>query len=436
MSTIAYIGIGSNVGNRARNIVKALEKVRESPHVKIKVVSSLYETEPVGYKDQSWFLNGAAEIETDLSPRELLGLLKNVESRLKRKSTIRWGPRIIDLDLLIYADLKYQDDALSIPHPRLSERAFVLAPLSEIAPQARIPGGRTVGELFENFPLSDEVGFFSRLKIPHVIVHRTTLPGLAENSLESIREILKLDYPDWVEIDLALSVDGRMVVLHDEVLQRTTTGEGLVATKTHGELKELRIKNPQGEPLDEGIPTLEEVLELFVGARSALQIDIKDLDNHRGEDDLIELLNGSTIKDRVIITSIDFRLLRRLRHLDPIIRLGYNPKDMYHTGLIDHLQARYEGEDLGVWDLGPELIKSIINRIHEIRVEAVYLDHKTFLSNGDSWETLGRLHEGGLEVDAWTVDEERRMKELIELGVDRITTNRADQLKKLIAPGF
>lgn len=436
MKTIAYLGIGSNLGNRAKNIEKALKILNESSHVVINMVSSLYETEPVGYKDQGWFLNGAVEIETDLFPQELLVLLKEIESELGRKSTIHWGPRTIDLDILLYGDSKFQNDHLSIPHPSLSERAFVLIPLTEIAPQAIIPDGSTVNELLESLPKRDPVRFFSYLRRPQVIVHRTRLPGLAENSLGSISEILGLDYPDWIEIDLSLTKDGKIVVIHDETLQRTSTGEGLVAGLTYDEMRMLRIKSPEGVPLNEGIPTLKEVLKLFVGARSTLQIDIKDLAEQRREEDLIELLNGSTVKDRVIITSIDFRLLSRLRKLDPSIRLGYDPKDMYNAALIGHLQARYGEEDFIVLPPGPQLLENLIDRAHRIRAEAVYLDHALFFSNGDRWRILDHLHDKGLEVDAWTVDEKKMMKELIELGVDRISTNRADLLKELVEPGF
>jgi 2-amino-4-hydroxy-6-hydroxymethyldihydropteridine diphosphokinase len=436
MKTAVYIGFGSNVGNRAMNIIKAMRFLTESPHIRISKVSSLYETEPVGYKDQGWFLNGVAQIETDLPPTELLDLLKDTEARLKRKPTFRWGPRVIDMDILLYDDLSFKDDSLQIPHPRMWERAFVLAPLSEIAPQARRPDGRTVNELFRELPKSDAVGFFSYARRPQTIVHRTKLPGLPENSLNSIRQILRLDYPDWIEIDIALTKDGQMALIHDETLDRTTTGEGEVSSKTYDELKKLKIKNPDGVPEDEGVPTVDEALELFDGARPALQIDAKDLDDHRAASDLVGKINRSGIKDRVIITSVNFRLLRQLRHLDPTIRLGYDPQDMYEAGLIDKLRARHKEEKFQTWKIGPKLIENLIGRAKEIRAEAVYLDHRLFFSDEDGWGAIEGLHEKGIEVDVWTANEEKRMKELIEIGVDRITTDRADLLKELVGTGF
>ena len=134
-----YLGLGSNLGERKKNIETSLALLMENPSIKIKKVSSLIETEPEGIKKQPFFLNGVAEIETDLSPSLLLKLLKSIEKALGRKTVRRWGPRIIDLDILLYGDLIIDDDNLKIPHPLLTERNFVLAPLKEIAPEAIHP---------------------------------------------------------------------------------------------------------------------------------------------------------------------------------------------------------------------------------------------------------------------------------------------------------
>lgn len=128
-----YIGIGSNIGNREENCQKALELIIKSG-IKVKKCSSMIETEPWGVKEQPRFINMAIEIETELNPEELLGLLKKIEGTLGRRQTTRWGPREIDLDILLYDDMILKTPELEIPHPLLHKREFVLQPLAEIAP--------------------------------------------------------------------------------------------------------------------------------------------------------------------------------------------------------------------------------------------------------------------------------------------------------------
>jgi 2-amino-4-hydroxy-6-hydroxymethyldihydropteridine diphosphokinase len=137
MPTIAYIGIGSNVGDREANCLKAIELLSEAGRVIN--VSSLYYTEPVGYKEQEFFINAVAALETDLSARELLNACHAIEDRLGRRRTVRWGPRTIDLDILLYGDLMMSEPDIVIPHPMMETRKFVLAPLAEIAPDVMHP---------------------------------------------------------------------------------------------------------------------------------------------------------------------------------------------------------------------------------------------------------------------------------------------------------
>lgn len=129
---ISYISIGSNIGEKIQNINKAVEMLRNSDKIYHVEVSSYYETEPVGYLDQDYFVNIAVKIETDLEPLELLSVCQRVEQEMKRVRKIRWGPRIIDLDIIFYDDLKYEDENLVIPHPRCLERLFVLVPILEL----------------------------------------------------------------------------------------------------------------------------------------------------------------------------------------------------------------------------------------------------------------------------------------------------------------
>src|SRR5438445_7899529 len=131
-----FIGLGSNLGDRRANIADALERIRKLPDTRIVKESSLYESEPHG-DAKTWFVNGVIEIETDLSPENLLKKLKGIESAMGRKRVKgkRWGSRIIDLDILFYGSLVIRKRSLKIPHPEVANRRFVLLPLSELAPQ-------------------------------------------------------------------------------------------------------------------------------------------------------------------------------------------------------------------------------------------------------------------------------------------------------------
>ena len=133
-----YLSLGSNIGETRKNLEEALEMLAEK--VKITAVSSYYETEPVGYKDQSWFLNIAVAGETVLAPYELLSFTQSIEQGMGRVKLIRFGPRNIDIDILLYDDLILNDETLTIPHPRMTERAIVVEPLNEIAPELREAG--------------------------------------------------------------------------------------------------------------------------------------------------------------------------------------------------------------------------------------------------------------------------------------------------------
>ena len=136
---VAYIGLGSNVGDRAGNISRAIEAIGSSARVRVISSSNLYQTSPVGPADQPDFINAAIAVRTTLSARRLLWLLQSIESKMGRVRTRRWGPRIIDLDILLYADDVVAEPGLTIPHPRMHLRWFALAPLAQIAPSARHP---------------------------------------------------------------------------------------------------------------------------------------------------------------------------------------------------------------------------------------------------------------------------------------------------------
>lgn len=130
----AFLSLGSNMGDRVWFMQKAIEKMESDSRVLIKKRSSYYETEPVGYVEQDKFINQVIEIATDFDPYDLLEYCLNIESELGRVRLERWGPRVIDIDILLYEGIFLSTEALTIPHPRMVERLFVLVPLREIAP--------------------------------------------------------------------------------------------------------------------------------------------------------------------------------------------------------------------------------------------------------------------------------------------------------------
>jgi 2-amino-4-hydroxy-6-hydroxymethyldihydropteridine diphosphokinase len=149
---IVYLGLGSNVGDRERNLRRAVRLLEES-QIKATKISSLYETEPVDYLDQPWFLNAVLEADADLPAEKLLGVLRGIESQMGSKKAIVKGPRLIDLDILLYGDACIDTTNLQVPHPRMLQRNFVLVPLAEIAPSLRHPSWRnTAKELLAHSP--------------------------------------------------------------------------------------------------------------------------------------------------------------------------------------------------------------------------------------------------------------------------------------------
>jgi len=143
----AYVGLGANLGNREETLEQAVALLEAAERVDVIAVSELRETDPVGVLDQPRFLNGAAVVETTLSARELLDTLLAIERSLGRVRVERWGPRIVDLDLLVYSDEIVDKPGLRVPHPRLHERRFALEPLVELDPGLVIPGRGRVSEL-------------------------------------------------------------------------------------------------------------------------------------------------------------------------------------------------------------------------------------------------------------------------------------------------
>lgn len=156
MKHTAYLGLGTNLGDRLENLAQARRRLE--PQVSILASSSIYETSPWGYPDQPDFLNQVLQVETELPPPDLLKFLKELETEIGRTPGPRYGPRVIDIDILFYDHLILSQAGLNIPHPRLEQRAFVLVPLAELAPDLRHPVlGRTVQELLAEIDHTDVV---------------------------------------------------------------------------------------------------------------------------------------------------------------------------------------------------------------------------------------------------------------------------------------
>ncbi len=156
--SLSYIGIGSNLGDPVQNCDLAIRAMTGDKRNRVIEVSPFYRTEPVGKKDQNWFVNAVAALETSRSPRELLEFLQALEHEMGRERKEKWGPRIIDLDILFYNEQVVRGEDLVVPHPRLHERRFVLTPLNDIAPHLRHPLlKKSISELLTELPEGEKV---------------------------------------------------------------------------------------------------------------------------------------------------------------------------------------------------------------------------------------------------------------------------------------
>ncbi|CFX10907.1 7,8-Dihydro-6-hydroxymethylpterin-pyrophosphokinase, HPPK [Syntrophomonas zehnderi OL-4] len=155
MGKRAYLSLGTNLGNKYQNIVSAHAYIKQIAGVKISRQSSIYRTSPWGKTDQSDFLNQVIEIETELNPLDLLHELQSVEIKMGRLTNEKWGPRIIDLDIVLYGDENIHLKELTVPHPYIFQRLFVLIPLQEIEPDFIFPDGSSIKEVLARVPHQD-----------------------------------------------------------------------------------------------------------------------------------------------------------------------------------------------------------------------------------------------------------------------------------------
>ena len=155
---VAWLGIGSNLGDRLNLLQTAVANINGLANTKVLAKSSIYETEPVGGVEQGPFFNGVLQIETFLSPEQLLDAVLAIEKEHGRERVIHWGPRTLDIDILAYGQQVVEKTYLKIPHPYLGERAFVLVPWAEVDGDWQMPGGETINQLLEGLPILDLVG--------------------------------------------------------------------------------------------------------------------------------------------------------------------------------------------------------------------------------------------------------------------------------------
>lgn len=158
-----FLGLGSNIGDRENNILSAIKELKKNSAIIIEAISSLYETEPFGVKEQPAFLNVVIGINTSLSPVNLLAECLRIEKVLGRVREERWGPRIIDIDLLAYHNISMESERLTVPHKFLAQRNFVLIPLAEIAGECVVYQGNTVNQLLASSTDDCDVRFYKKL---------------------------------------------------------------------------------------------------------------------------------------------------------------------------------------------------------------------------------------------------------------------------------
>lgn len=163
MEKNVYIGLGSNIGDKAGNIRRARESIAAMAGIQLIQSSSLYRTAPWGKTDQDYFINQVIEIATELAPLELLHRLQKLEIKLGRQRREVWGPRIIDLDVLLYGREIITQEELQVPHPYMMQRLFVLVPLAEIAPDLQFPDGSTVQEVLDSIESRQDGNYIQKL---------------------------------------------------------------------------------------------------------------------------------------------------------------------------------------------------------------------------------------------------------------------------------
>ncbi len=154
---VAYLGLGSNLGDRTQHLQRACETLHRHPSITVQTVSSLYHTAPVGVIEQDWFVNAVARLDTTLPSRSLLTITQSIERRLGRVPMFHWGPRVIDIDILLYDSLQVNTPFLTIPHAALQDRLFVITPLHELAPDLQLPAGPLIRDLLAGFADQDSV---------------------------------------------------------------------------------------------------------------------------------------------------------------------------------------------------------------------------------------------------------------------------------------
>lgn len=172
MISTAYLSLGSNMDDRLMYLREAVQLLHKDQHIEVTDISSLYETDPVGYTNQGNFLNIVVQLKTTYKAEQLLSICQGIENHLGRKRIIRWGPRTVDLDILLFNHENIESDDLSVPHPRMHERAFVVIPLVEIDPRITLPtSGQSCVDILEDIPDKEGVRLWKQKNGEDVFAH-------------------------------------------------------------------------------------------------------------------------------------------------------------------------------------------------------------------------------------------------------------------------
>ena len=178
-NTLCYIGLGSNLGDSREIIRQALKSLGETPGIRVLAAAPLYKTAPWGHEKQDFFINTVVRVDTTLTPRQLLAALQQIEAAFGRKRVIHWGPRTLDLDILLYGELKVNEPDLQIPHPLISQRAFVMCPLADLAPELII-GGKKAAVLAAGLALKQEIKILEDSKMQKLVLKQTERKDLSK----------------------------------------------------------------------------------------------------------------------------------------------------------------------------------------------------------------------------------------------------------------
>lgn len=360
MSHTAYIGLGTNQGDRLENIRGAISRFQ--PDLTLIGLSPLYETEPWGYEDQPKFLNMVAKVKTDSPPAILIGTLKGIEAHMGREATFRYGPRIIDLDILFYDDLVEEGDRVTIPHPRMDGRAFVLVPLVDLAPDLIHPGtGSSVSEMLEGLDTS----------VVQAYRDRTTPPRVGTTQDEDPSGVIRVGPRElrWGERTYVMGIlnvtpdsfsgDGLMETGGDSVSAALAQAREFVQAGADI----LDVGGESTRPGAEPVGPEEEaarVLPVITAIASELEVAIS-IDTYKADVAEAALIAGAHMVNDIWALRADPEMARVAACYSAPIVLMHNRSDPANAQVRERLGGRYVGVEYGdlIEDVKAELLESV-----------------------------------------------------------------------------